>query len=506
MKVLTVMLLLVQLTLVVRAGDDDTHYILTYYIARQVGYSDQEAHRIASATVSVDYDDNTKPVKANFGKVVVERHAMYDRKLSPQENERQIARQIMKHWNRAMETGNVGDYLHYMQDIPYHQNRSGERFGNKVGHGPEGHSPDYASYDPDRLRKAADITIETLSRFKKKYLGQEPRPVNKEQLAKVLEALKEANPMPQSLVGRALDQLPKPKVNDKLMPQLAGSFINPPDFKKAKQAVEKVLRESPDSELGDLQKIPEMSLYHYNKLQNRWHLSPDVQSDQAGLPRGKIGDSKVGQAAVRPTTKATEKLNKASSKGTQASESAKLRKTDPKNSPKDTARDPKSSDELIVLPPSKIETAERDPGPIFLDYEGTGTRTETPPPGLKGEQLQRWLEAHGDFLKYAKDKIVSQSDGPAKPPDELMQPGKEQELSKWLAKHPELLKRVLENNLPPEAKDKPILISDQQATSLSQIPRGWIECQCPFSHPNLGIFVKDGDVIRQFHSPDFKCP
>ena len=147
-----------------------------------------------------------------------------------------------------------------------------------------------------------------------------------------------------------------------------------------------------------------------------------------------------------------------------------------------------------------------DPGPIFLDYESGGVRTDTPPPEMKGEQLRRWLEAHGDFLKYAKDKIASQSDASTKPPEELLQPGKEQELSKWLAKHPELLKRVLENNLPPEAKDKPILISDQQATSLSQIPRGWIECQCPHSHPNLGIFVKDGDVVRQFHSPDFKCP
>lgn len=152
------------------------------------------------------------------------------------------------------------------------------------------------------------------------------------------------------------------------------------------------------------------------------------------------------------------------------------------------------------------DKSEEPSGPIFLEYEGTGASTSNPPSNLKGDDLQKWLETHKNFLKQAKDKIALQSGAPAKPPDELMQPGKEQELSKWLAKHPELLKRVLENNLPPEAKDKPILISDQQATSLSQIPRGWIECQCPFSHPNLGIFVKDGDVVRQFHSPDFRCP
>ena len=44
------------------AGDNDTHYVLTYFLARQVGYTRQQAQQIASANVSVDTDVNTEPL------------------------------------------------------------------------------------------------------------------------------------------------------------------------------------------------------------------------------------------------------------------------------------------------------------------------------------------------------------------------------------------------------------------------------------------------------------
>jgi len=165
-----------------------------------------------------------------------------------------------------------------------------------------------------------------------------------------------------------------------------------------------------------------------------------------------------------------------------------------------------SLDELLEAASHKIEGIKENTEPIFLDYESDGVRTETPPPNLTGEELQKWLDRHQDFLKLAKQKLSSRSNLKKALPARLLEKGNEQELAKWLAKHPTLLRRVLENNLPPEGKDNPIVLSDQQATSMSQIPKGWIECQCPYDHPGLGIFIKEKDgTIRQFHDPSFRC-
>lgn len=42
---------------------DDVHYGLTYYIARQTGYTHEQAYRIASACSQVDWDPQTEPVQ-----------------------------------------------------------------------------------------------------------------------------------------------------------------------------------------------------------------------------------------------------------------------------------------------------------------------------------------------------------------------------------------------------------------------------------------------------------
>lgn len=93
-----------------------------------------------------------------------------------------------------------------------------------------------------------------------------------------------------------------------------------------------------------------------------------------------------------------------------------------------------------------------------------------------------------------------------KPPPELLKPERGEDLREWLAKHPQFLNRVLSNDLPPELKSRPIELSDQEATDRSKIPPGWIECSCPSSHPGLGIFIREGRRIRQFHDPNFQCP
>jgi hypothetical protein len=45
-----------------RSCDDDTHYALTYYLARKLGYSCEETYKVASGNVSVDTNDNTSPL------------------------------------------------------------------------------------------------------------------------------------------------------------------------------------------------------------------------------------------------------------------------------------------------------------------------------------------------------------------------------------------------------------------------------------------------------------
>src|SRR5687768_9765470 len=49
-----------------QAHYDDVHYALNYYVARLVGYTPEQAYRIAAACVSVDYSPSTEPVHGNF--------------------------------------------------------------------------------------------------------------------------------------------------------------------------------------------------------------------------------------------------------------------------------------------------------------------------------------------------------------------------------------------------------------------------------------------------------
>lgn len=42
---------------------DDVHYVLTYYVARRVGFTPIQAHRIASAATAVDYSPDTEPMQ-----------------------------------------------------------------------------------------------------------------------------------------------------------------------------------------------------------------------------------------------------------------------------------------------------------------------------------------------------------------------------------------------------------------------------------------------------------
>lgn len=132
---------------------DDVHYALTYYIARQSGYTPQQAHRIASACSMVDWDPDTEPVQgANQGWLLVglkgaaqapraKFHAMrdereYDNVLGNSENgqaaQAGVLQQRKANWEMALNvTKNPGAFLHAFQDEKPHYG-----YGTAWGHWP----------------------------------------------------------------------------------------------------------------------------------------------------------------------------------------------------------------------------------------------------------------------------------------------------------------------------------------------------------------------------------
>src|SRR5215212_1305861 len=50
---------------------DDVHYHLTYTVARLVGYTPQQAYRIAAANLSTDYHEATEPTQITATEAVL---------------------------------------------------------------------------------------------------------------------------------------------------------------------------------------------------------------------------------------------------------------------------------------------------------------------------------------------------------------------------------------------------------------------------------------------------
>jgi hypothetical protein len=59
-----------------RAYDNDTHFWFTYYLAIKAGFTPLQATQIASADVSVDYDDDTQPVLPSIESFSAFRHPL----------------------------------------------------------------------------------------------------------------------------------------------------------------------------------------------------------------------------------------------------------------------------------------------------------------------------------------------------------------------------------------------------------------------------------------------
>lgn len=177
-----------------QAYDDDTHFWLTYLLARKVGYDKFQALDIASADLSVDYDKQTWPILPLSLHMQSQRQRLHalpstgeavkcrdqarkqlgknkHSSFSAEEIERlegsvyqclkpRIEAELNARWQDAVNTGNPGIFLHYYQDSFAHHG-----FESRLGHLRAGHIPDFLSSDEVKAYEMAIGTIGQLRRF-----------------------------------------------------------------------------------------------------------------------------------------------------------------------------------------------------------------------------------------------------------------------------------------------------------------------------------------------------
>jgi len=205
------------------AYDNDTHYVLTYYLARKVGFSMEQARQIASADVSVDVEPMTEPqqigqvlnplgdaqtprwlfhafpdsrvfdkilgqdlVAANGLPVVMTAAARkaWDEAIAQRDERQRVLRK------RGYYSGNPGQYLHFYQDTFSHAT-----YWTRIGHTAAGHAPDFISNDLRTARKMALGTIDELKRFMHSCMGREPLDPDVADVERVLNQLAAINPV-----------------------------------------------------------------------------------------------------------------------------------------------------------------------------------------------------------------------------------------------------------------------------------------------------------------------
>lgn len=220
--VLIVMIsLLLTLAPAAHAYDDDTHYWLTYYLARKVGYTREQADRIAAADLSVDYSPQTNPL---FPHTIHPSHVRADlhafpstkavkkcrseaRKSNPalklKENKRQLEEAVNRCveplqkkeqgelWEAAINSGNPGVFLHFYQDLFSHRG-----FTSRIGHYRAGHLPDFLASDPERAHRMATETVCKLREFMAQHwhLAVLPPEPDSQEISDIVDQFISANP------------------------------------------------------------------------------------------------------------------------------------------------------------------------------------------------------------------------------------------------------------------------------------------------------------------------
>jgi hypothetical protein len=187
---------------VAQAYDWDTHYAFTYYLARKIGYSPEEARRIASADVSIDARNNTstEPIQGySLSRDAQEPRIKYHAFAVNGETDPDVIKQQIKQrqddlWREAMATGNPGPFIHFIQDKYSHDGLESKYGQAQPG---VGHRPDFVGADGNHDEKMARETVEFLQKFMRDYFpGRTPRDVDPKETAAVMDGLAKANPAP----------------------------------------------------------------------------------------------------------------------------------------------------------------------------------------------------------------------------------------------------------------------------------------------------------------------
>lgn len=213
---------------------DDVHYALTYYIARQTGYTPEQAMRVASACSRVDFDERTEPVQLSGQLMALITplpatihgpralfHSFRDesddaKRVIGNETDGQAAQdEVLKRLRALGEfcvgtTKNPGVFLHAYQDwIPHYG------FGTFWGHNPAqesqferhmrqgltlGSTTDWIGHRPaDVLRLCASTSGELIPSLNRISPHQYARGYYASEYEKLVARLANANPAPEPL-------------------------------------------------------------------------------------------------------------------------------------------------------------------------------------------------------------------------------------------------------------------------------------------------------------------
>lgn len=261
---------------------DDVHYALTYYIARQAGFTSLQAYRVASADSMVDWSPETEPVQSTGQKIIFftgaskwgedprwKFHAFRNERQYPEsvgkgpqatEATGAVITQREKLWASGLAEKNPGVFFHFFQDEDPHRG-----YGTLWGHWPVapglmkefadnnlpvGGTTDWISYRPDDVTHLTEACHDYMRRFLVAACPQERRiDFSAGAYSGLVRDLARVNAFPKPLqseferrqyvwyyankIGMPLDKVGDPEIRE-LAPQL-GLAGSPADFEKQRK-------------------------------------------------------------------------------------------------------------------------------------------------------------------------------------------------------------------------------------------------------------------------------
>jgi len=187
-----------------RGYDNDTHFWFTYYLARKAGFTPIQATQIASADVSVDYDDDTQPVLPEISTFSAFRHPLdhfqyvrnrlhalpkkseiirlaglpkgywWDPVIITDPKTLKVAHDLVlererEFWIATMSEGkNPGVFIHYLQDTFAH-----DGFASYVGHAGY-YRIDFMASDTAKAERMAMTVLRCLILFRQAWANTTP--------------------------------------------------------------------------------------------------------------------------------------------------------------------------------------------------------------------------------------------------------------------------------------------------------------------------------------------